>query len=178
MERARKTDWLIAQGYRLSTIPPVVTWYVTDKNTGRERELRGRTDDYTLALYRGKGFVLDRKYLDPQLWDELEYGSKSARMTVEPPRPPTSTPRLARAIRWAMNGRDFWQGTSSELLPLISEANEGIPTTAVWLSIEIMKPHIADAFKTYGITVERKRTASKSLLQLSHSVAASGNMAS
>ena len=50
MERTRKTDWLVAQGYRLSTIPPVVTWYVTDKGTGRERELQGRTDDYTLNL--------------------------------------------------------------------------------------------------------------------------------
>ena len=92
MERTSKTDWLIAQGYRPSTIPPVVTWYVTDKNTGRERELRGRTDDYTLALYRGKGFVLDRKFLDSQLWHELEYGTKRPSMTVEPPRPPTNTP--------------------------------------------------------------------------------------
>ena len=54
MERTRTPHWLMAQGYRLSTIPPVVTWYATDKNTGMERELRGRTDDYTLALYRGK----------------------------------------------------------------------------------------------------------------------------
>jgi len=87
MERTRKTDWLLAQGYRLSTIPPVVTWYVTDKNTGRERELKGRTDDYTLNLYRGKGFVLDRKFLDPHLWYELEYVLESPRMAVEPPTP-------------------------------------------------------------------------------------------
>ena len=87
MERTRKTHWLLAQGYRLSTIPPVVTWYVTDKNTGRERELKGRTDDYTLNLYRGKGFVLDRKFLDPHLWYELEYVLESPRMAVEPPTP-------------------------------------------------------------------------------------------
>ena len=93
MERTRKTHWLITQGYRLSTIPPVVTWYATDKNTGRERELQGRTDDYTLTLYRGKGFVLDREFLDPQLWHELEYGTNGARMTVEPPLPPRTTPK-------------------------------------------------------------------------------------
>ena len=166
MERTRKTHWLMAQGYRLSTIPPVVTWYVTDKNTGRERELQGRTDDYTLTLYRGKGFVLDRKFLDPQLWDELEYGTKRARMTVEPPRTPTSTPRLARAIRGGMSGRDSWQGTPSELLSLIGSRKQGIPTNAAWLSIEVMKPHITDALKHYGLTVHRKRTASRRLLQL------------
>ena len=160
MERTRKPHWLIAQGYRLSTISPVVTWYAPG------RELRGRTDDYTLNLYRGKGFVLDRKFLDPQLWHELEYGTNGARMTVEPPLPPTTTPRLATAIRGAMSGRDSWLGTSSELVSLIGSQGQGIPTTAVWLSIEVMKPHMTDALKTYGITVERKRTASKRLLQL------------
>ena len=69
-----------------------------------------------------------------------------------------------------MSGRDFWQGTPSELLSLIGEANEGIPTTAVWLSIEVMKPHITDVLKTYGLTIHRKRTASKRLLRLSRSV--------
>ena len=87
MEKTRKHEWLIAQGYRLSTIPPVVTWYVTDKNTGRERELQGRTDDYTLNLNRSKRFVLDKKFLDPQLWHELEYAVPSPRMAVEPPLP-------------------------------------------------------------------------------------------
>ena len=158
----------MAQGYRLSTIPPFVTWYATDKNTGRERELQGRTDDYTLTLYRGKGFVLDRKFLDPQLWDELEYGTNGARMTVEPPLPPTTTPRLATAIRRAMSGRDSWLGTSSELLSLIGSQGQGIPTTAVWLSIEIMKAHMTDALKNYGITVERKRTGNRRVLQLSN----------
>ena len=94
MERTRTIHWLVAQGYRLSTIPPVVTWYVTDRNTGKERELRGRTDDYTLNLYRGKGFVLDRKFLDPQLWHGLEYGILRPSKTVEPPQPPRSTSLL------------------------------------------------------------------------------------
>jgi hypothetical protein len=41
---------------------------------------------------------------------------------------------------------------------MIGGANEGIPKNAVWLSIEVMKPHITDALKTYGLTVQRKRT--------------------
>ena len=86
MEKTRKTDWLIAQGYRLSTLPPTVTWYAPG------RELRGRTDDYTLNLYRSKGFVLDRKYLEPQLWHELEYRTIRPRMTIEPPLPSGTTP--------------------------------------------------------------------------------------
>jgi hypothetical protein len=61
-------------------------WSAIEK-TGRERELKGRTDDYTLNLYRGKGFVLDRKFLDPHLWYELEYVLESPRMAVEPPPP-------------------------------------------------------------------------------------------
>ena len=169
MERTRKTAWLIAQGYRLSTIPPVVTWYVTDRNTGRERELRERTDDYTLNLYRGKGFVLDRKYLDPQLWHELEYGIPRPRMTVEPPQASGRTPRLARAIRGAMSGRDSWEGTSSELLSMIPLGKVGIPKDSTRLSTAVMKPRITDALKYYGLTVERKRTASRRLLQLGRS---------
>jgi hypothetical protein len=92
MGKARKDHWLIAQGYRTTTIPPIVTWYLIDKNTGMERELRGRTDDYTLNLYRGKGYVLDKKYLDPQLWNELEYGDNRPIVTVEPPEHSGTTP--------------------------------------------------------------------------------------
>ena len=171
MERARKTDWLIAQGYRPSTLPPIVTWYAPG------REFRGRTDDYTLALYRGKGFVLDRKYLDPQLWHELEYRTMRPRMTIEPPVPSGTTHRLAKAIRGAMGGRDFWEGTSSELLAIIGSQADGLPKDAIRLSIEVMKPHITDALKPYGLTVQRKRTASKRLLELSRSLETSGNMA-
>ena len=171
MERARKADWLIAQGYRTSTLPPVVMWYTKD------RELRGRTDDYTLGLYRSKGFVLDRKFLDSQLWHELEYGVKRPAVTVEPPEHPGTTPRLAKAIRRAMSERDFWQGTPSELLALIGSRKEGIPKDAIRLSTEVMKPHMTNVLKTYGLTVQRKRTARKRFLQLSRSVDASGNMA-
>ena len=159
MEKTRKTDWLVAQGYRPSTLLPIVTWYAPG------REFRGRTDDYTLNLYRGKGFVLDRKYLEPQLWHELEYSIPRPRMTVEPPRPPTRTPRLARAIRGAISGRDFWEGTSSELLSLIGSQGPGIPTIAAWLSIEVMKPHITDALKHYGLVAARRRSNGKRSLQ-------------
>ena len=166
MERTRTTHWLIAQGYRLSTIPPVVTWYAIDKNTGRERELRGRTDDYTLNLYRSKGYVLDRKYLDPQLWHELEYGVKRPTVTVEPPEHSGATPRLARAIKGAVGERDFWQGTPSELLALMGAGNWGMPKSPARLSTKVMQPHMTDALKSYGLTIERKRTASKRFLQL------------
>ena len=168
----------MAQGYRLSTIPPVVTWYVTDRNTGKERELRGRTDDYTLNLYRGKGFVLDRQYLDPQLWHELEYGIPRPTMTVEPPQPSGRTPRLARAIIGAMSGRDSWEGTCSELLSMIPPGKVGIPKDSTRLSTAVMKPHITDALRHYGLTVHRKSTASKRLLQLSRAVDAYDNVAS
>ena len=76
-----------------------------------------------------------------------------------------------------MNGRDFWEGTASELLALIGSRKEGIPKDSTRLSTEIMKPHIADALKPYGLTVQRKRTPSKRLLELSRSVDALGNMA-
>ena len=160
MERRRKAEWLIAQGYRLSRIPPFVTWYAPG------RELRGRTDDYTLNLYRSKGFVLDRKFLDPQLWRELEYVITRPRMTAEPPQPSGSTPRLAKAIGGAMRGRHAWEGTASALLSMIDSRTVGIPKDAIRLSTEVMKPHMTDALKAYGMTVHRKRTPSKRLLQL------------
>ncbi|MCL0044113.1 hypothetical protein M1N24_01100 [Dehalococcoidia bacterium] len=167
MEKTRKTNWLIAQGYRLSTIPSVVTWYAIDKNTGRERELQGRTDDYTLNLYRSKGFVLDKKFLDPQLWHELEYVLPRPTMTVEPPQLLGKTPRLARAIRGVMSGRDSWEGTATELLSMIELPKVGIPKDATRLSARVMRPDITNALKTYGLTVDRKRTASKRLLVFS-----------
>ncbi len=98
-------------------------------------------------------------------------------MTVEPPLLPTTTPRLARAIRRAMIGRDSWEGTTSELLSMIPPGKVGIPKDATRLSTAVMKPHITDALKHYGLTVHRKRTASRRLLRLSRSVDTSGNMA-
>ncbi len=77
-----------------------------------------------------------------------------------------------------MSERDFWQGTPSELLALIGSRKEGIPKDAIRLSTEVMKPRITDALQAHGLTVHRKRTASKRLLHLSLSVDASGDMAS
>jgi len=177
MDKTRKDHWLIAQGYRITTIPPIVTWYLIDKNTGKQRELRGRTDDYTLNLYRDKGFVLDRKYLDPQLWNELEYGVKRPVVIVEPPEHSGTAPRLAKAIRRVVGSGVFWQGTPSELLALIDSRKQGIPKDAIRLSTKVMKPYITDALKAYGLTIHRKRTASRRLLQLSRSVDTSGKLA-
>jgi hypothetical protein len=77
-----------------------------------------------------------------------------------------------------MSERDFWQGTPSELLALIGSQKQGIPKTALGLSTEVMKPHMTNALKSYGLTVQRKRTARKRFLQLNRSVGTSGNMAS
>ena len=79
-------------------------------------------------------------------------------------------PRLARAIKGAVGERDFWEGTPSELFALMGAGNWGMPKSPARLSIEVMKPHMTDALKSYGLTVHRKRTASKRLLQLSRSV--------
>ena len=74
------------------------------------------------------------------------------------------------AIRGAMSGRDFWEGTASELLSMIPPGKVGIPKDNTRLSTAVMKPHIADALKHDGLTVHRKRTASRRLLRLSRSV--------
>ena len=166
MERTRKSDWLIAQGYRTTTIPTIVTWYLIDKDSGKQRELRGRTDDYTLNLYRGKGFVLDRKYLDPQLWHTLEYRVDQPRMTVAPPVPSGTTDRLAKAIRRAMGDRVFWKIPASDLLLLVGAGRQGIPKDAIRLSAEIMTPRVTAALRSAGIEVARRRSNGKRLLQL------------
>ena len=154
----------------MSSLPFKVTWHSIDKVSGKEREFTSRTDDYNLDLYRRKGYVLDRKYLDPQLWYELKYGVKLPVVIVDPPKHSGPIPRLAKAIRWAVEERDFRQGTPSELLALIGSGKQGIPKGAIRLSTTIMKSNITDALKSYGITVQRKRTASRRLLQLTRSV--------
>jgi len=55
--------WLFMQGYHASSLPPSVTWYAPG------REFIGRTDHYTLNLYRGKGYVLDKRFLDQGIWN-------------------------------------------------------------------------------------------------------------
>ena len=80
-EKTRTSHWLMAQGYRLSSLPSRVTWYTIDKVSGQEREFITQVNNYNLNLYRGKGCVLDRKYLNPEAWHELEYGVKPPLLT-------------------------------------------------------------------------------------------------
>ena len=159
MQRTRKVDWLMAQGYRTSTIPPWVTWYRKDGS-----ELRGRTDDYTLGLYRAKGFVLDRKYLEPQLWEELEYGTNPPSEAVTPIVDIETIPRLAKAIKVAMGEGDFWEGTSSELLTLLGPKKRGISSTAAGLTVDILKPLVLEALKSQGISLARRRANGRRLI--------------
>jgi len=156
----------MAQGYRLSRLPSKLTWYWVDKNSGQVNELRIVANDYTLNLYRGKGYVLNPKFLDPQAWHELEYGVKLPVVDVQKPKEPGPIPRLATAIKEALGKAYFWQGTPSELLELLPPAKQGIPQDAIGLSMQIMKPHITDALESYGIEIARHRSNGQRLLQL------------
>ncbi len=75
-----------------------------------------------------------------------------------------------------MGERDSWQGTPSELFALMGAGNWGMPKSPVRLSTEVMKPHITNALKSYGIAVARRRSNGKRFLELSRSVGISGNM--
>jgi len=96
MEKTRKNVWLMAQGYRMSRLPFQVTWYWIDKNDGQVSELRTRTDDYNLDLYRRKGYVLNPKFLDPQAWHELEYGVKLPVVDVHQPKQSHTIPKASQ----------------------------------------------------------------------------------
>ena len=77
-------------------------------------EFKGRTDNYTLDLYRGKGFVLYKKFLDPSMWDnEIHHdhaGSKTlakpCSIVIAPPKLPDTSPRLAKAVIRLLEERD------------------------------------------------------------------------
>ena len=159
MDKKPRELWLSQQGYRPGKVPPRVTWY------GQGKSFTGATDNYTVDLNRSKGYVLDPKFLDPQLWGELELCLARTRIAVHAGPPPDATPRLADAIAGTMFEKDFWEGTASELLTLINPVGEGIPKDAIRLSTEVMKPHITDGLKSYGITVRRQRSNGKRSLQ-------------
>ena len=161
MDKTPRGLWLSQQGYHPGKLPPRVTWY------GQGKSFTGATDNYTIDLNRSKGYVLAPKFLDPQLWGELELCLARTRIAVHAGAPPDVTPSLADAIAGTMIERDFGEGTASELLTLINSGGEGIPKDAIRLSTEVMKPQVTDALKPYGLKVHRKRTASKRLLQLS-----------
>ena len=99
-KRMPRDVWIFMQGYHGSSLPPRVTWYSLD------REFTGRTDNYTLDLYRGKGYVLDKRFQDPRLWDSLvnhihgasSTTTKPCSIVIKPPQPSSETPRLAKEI--------------------------------------------------------------------------------
>ena len=160
--------WLFVQGYHGSSLPPRVTWYAPG------REFIGRTDNYTLDLYRGKGYVLDKRFLDPMLWDsrvnhvhgDSRTPSKPCSIVITPPEPSSETPRLARVLIGVMDDRDHWEGTASELLSLIGDTDDGMPRIHNRLSAELLQPYITDALDAHGITVQRERTSERKTLRL------------
>ena len=54
----------------------------------------------------------------------------------------------------------------SNSIARIGPAKRGIPKDAIGLSIRIKSPHVTGALKSHGITVDRKRTPTKRLLQV------------
>ena len=145
------------QGYRTSTLPPIVMWYA------KGREFRGRTDNYTLDLYRGKGFVLDKKFLDPILWDALEYEQQTTPKAEQPQR---GVSPLAREVINVMGRMDVWEGTASDLLGLLDTRGKGIPSDPIHLSARVVDPITSDVLAAHGIAVERRRSNGKRLLCL------------
>jgi|GEM_PF-2054250 hypothetical protein len=57
--RIPRDVWIFMQEYHRRFITPMVTWY------SMNRECTGRTDNYTLDMYRGNRYVLDKSSLDP-----------------------------------------------------------------------------------------------------------------
>jgi len=159
--------WLFMQGYHVHSLPPKVTWYTPD------REFSGRTDTYTLGLYRGKGYVLDRRFFDPSIWDnEITHDHARSKVTVKPcsiviapSKLSNAIPRLARELIGLMGEGDSWEGTASELLALI-DSGEGIPKQPDKLSSELMQDYITDPLESYGIAIQRERTAARRTLRL------------
>jgi hypothetical protein len=178
MSKTPRTVWLFMQGYHASGLPPRVTWYTAD------RELQGRTDDYTIELYRKKGFVLSKRFLDPELWKGLEYQGVSVRHDhIEGQRRSTPcafvievrgregidsrpTPLPARAVLRLLRRCSTWEGTASELLGLIGAGKQGLPSDPIRLSAALHRPEITSVLKAKGVTITRRRTASKRLIEL------------
>ena len=88
--------WLFMQGYHARSLPPRVTWYTPD------REFTGRTDNYTLTLYRGKGYVLDKRFLDQGMWNTqvahhhggFSVTTKPCSIVIKAPKVPNTVPPL------------------------------------------------------------------------------------
>ena len=162
--------WLFMQGYHVHSLPPKVTWYTPD------REFSGRSDPYTLGLYRGRGYVLDRRFFDPSMWDnEITHDHARTKVTIKPcsiviapPKLSNAIPRLARELIGLMDERESWEGTASELLELVDSGDgREIPTLPNRLSSELIQDYITDPLESYGITIERVRTSEKRTLRIS-----------
>ena len=124
---------------------------------------------------RGKGYVLDKRFLDPMLWDsrvnhlhgDSRTTTKPCSIVIKPPQPSSETPRLARVLIGVMDDRDYWEGTASELLSLIGDKGDDIPRLHNRLSAELMQDYITAALDAHGIRVHRERTSGRRTLRLS-----------
>ena len=158
MEKRPRPIWLFMQGYHASSLPPMVIWY------GKGKSFRAMADDYTIGLYRNKGYVLDERFLDPSLWENLEYSTDKRAAVVEEPQKRPSP--LVRKVITTMGDRAVWEGSSEELLGLI-HAGPGIPKTGVGLTRKLVSPSMVDALGACGIAVENPRTKHNRLIRLS-----------
>jgi len=85
--------WLFMHGYHVHSLQSKVTWYTPD------REFSGRTDTYTLSLYRGRGYVLDRRFFDSSMWDnEITHDHAGSKVTVKPCSIVIAPPKLSNTI--------------------------------------------------------------------------------
>ena len=163
MDKQRRiTDvWLSMQGYRRHGLAPRIKWF------GYEgKEFTGQSDPYTLDNNRRKGFVLHRDYLDPELWEFLEYESPTPQSIFI-----RDLPHLAVEIVRLMFGKELWKGTATELLNTIDSRYSGIPDVPERLGMALTQTNIAKALATKGIKVQRIRTASKRVIVITKTAA-------
>ena len=154
MERRQRDVWLTMQGYHRHGLKPKITWYGY-----QGREFEGRSDNYTVDLYRGKGFVLDRKYLDPDLWQSLEYVGVEAT--------PERLPDLAREIVGMLHGKNYWKGTASEMLLLLRSRYDNTPVDPIRLAMEISGDDVTKGLASKGISLTKKRIKGKRWILIS-----------
>lgn len=153
MERRSIDVWLTMQGYHRHNLPPRITWYGY-----QGREYMGQTDPYTLSNNRRKGHVLHKDYLNPDKWQVLEFNV--------PIPAAQDKPVIVKAIMAFMDDREYWQGSASEMMPLLQSRHDDIPDNAISLAMEVLRPEILKWLEDVGITVEKKRTASSRVIAI------------
>mgnify|MGYP004455811099 FL=1 len=159
MEKRPRSSWLSLQGYNERTLPLKAQWYGKRGNA-----FMGRTDDYSLPLYREKGYVLDKQYLEPEMWQFLEYRQDG--ITIDPPTFRIRPSQLVREVLNAFGGRTSWEGSSSDLATMLDTTRSGVPRTPKVLSEKIREPETRAALASYGILVDRRRANGKRLITL------------